>query len=102
MAPGCARAALAVSSVPQGTPAQCCLTSSAAACGFVFASFVGTDELIKEAGADAEGLVTTQVVPIYSVTDLKTVALAIVAPRRITCPIQSQISCVWKDSWMQW
>ena len=38
-------------------------------------SFVGTDELILEAGADADGLVITQVVPPYYLTDLKSVAL---------------------------
>jgi branched-chain amino acid transport system substrate-binding protein len=38
-------------------------------------SFVGTDELIQEVGADAEGAVITQVVPPYFLTDLKTVAL---------------------------
>jgi branched-chain amino acid transport system substrate-binding protein len=38
-------------------------------------SFVGTDELIREAGEDAEGVVITQVVPPYYLTDLKTVAL---------------------------
>jgi ABC-type branched-subunit amino acid transport system substrate-binding protein len=42
---------------------------------FVTVSFVGTDELIQEAGADAEGVVVTQVVPPYYLTDLKTVAL---------------------------
>ncbi len=42
---------------------------------FVTVSFVGTDELIQEAGADAEGMVITQVVPPYYLTDLKTVAL---------------------------
>jgi branched-chain amino acid transport system substrate-binding protein len=42
---------------------------------FVTVSFVGTDELIQEAGADAEGVVITQVVPPYYLTDLKTVAL---------------------------
>jgi branched-chain amino acid transport system substrate-binding protein len=42
---------------------------------FVTVSFVGTDELIQEAGADAEGMVVTQVVPPYYLTDLKTVAL---------------------------
>jgi hypothetical protein len=42
---------------------------------FVAVSFVGTDELIQEAGADAEGMVITQVVPPYYLTDLKTVAL---------------------------
>jgi branched-chain amino acid transport system substrate-binding protein len=41
----------------------------------VTASFVGTDELIEQAGADAEGMVITQVVPPYYLTDLKTVAL---------------------------
>jgi branched-chain amino acid transport system substrate-binding protein len=42
---------------------------------FLTVSFVGTDELIKEAGADAEGVVITQVVPPYYLTDFKGVAL---------------------------
>jgi branched-chain amino acid transport system substrate-binding protein len=42
---------------------------------FLTVSFVGTDELISEAGADADGTVITQVVPPYYLTDLKTVAL---------------------------
>jgi branched-chain amino acid transport system substrate-binding protein len=42
---------------------------------FLTVSFVGTDELIQEAGADAEGMVITQVVPPYYLTDLKSVAL---------------------------
>jgi ABC-type branched-subunit amino acid transport system substrate-binding protein len=42
---------------------------------FLTVSFVGTDELILEAGADSEGMVVTQVVPPYYQTDLKTVAL---------------------------
>ena len=42
---------------------------------FVTVSFVGTDDLIKLAGSDAEGMVITQVVPPYYLTDLKTVAL---------------------------
>ena len=42
---------------------------------FVTVSFVGTDELISEAGADAEGVVITQVVPPYYMTEEKTVAL---------------------------
>jgi ABC-type branched-subunit amino acid transport system substrate-binding protein len=42
---------------------------------FLTVSFVGTDELIQEAAADAEGMVITQVVPPYYLTDLKTVAL---------------------------
>jgi branched-chain amino acid transport system substrate-binding protein len=42
---------------------------------FLTVSFVGTDELILEAGNDAEGMVITQVVPPYYLTDLKTVAL---------------------------
>src|SRR5215471_15473049 len=41
---------------------------------FVTVSFVGTDDLIKLAGQDAEGMVITQVVPPYYLTDLKTVA----------------------------
>jgi ABC-type branched-subunit amino acid transport system substrate-binding protein len=42
---------------------------------FLTVSFVGTDELISQAGSDAEGMVITQVVPPYYLTDLKTVAL---------------------------
>lgn len=42
---------------------------------FLTVSFVGTDELILEAGDDAEGMVITQVVPPYYMTDLKGVAL---------------------------
>jgi branched-chain amino acid transport system substrate-binding protein len=42
---------------------------------FLTVSFVGTDDLIQAAGADAEGVVITQVVPPYYLTDLKTVAL---------------------------
>lgn len=42
---------------------------------FLTVSFVGTDELIQQAGEDAEGVVITQVVPPYYLTDLKTVAL---------------------------
>ena len=42
---------------------------------FLTVSFVGTDELITEAGDDAEGMVITQVVPPYYLTDLKGVAL---------------------------
>jgi branched-chain amino acid transport system substrate-binding protein len=42
---------------------------------FLTVSFVGTDELIREAGPDAEGMVITQVVPPYYLTDFKTVAL---------------------------
>jgi ABC-type branched-subunit amino acid transport system substrate-binding protein len=42
---------------------------------FLTVSFVGTDELILEAGPDAEGTVITQVVPPYYLTDFKTVAL---------------------------
>src|SRR5271169_3454085 len=42
---------------------------------FLTVSFVGTDELIQEAGQDAEGVVITQVVPPYYLTDFKTVAL---------------------------
>ena len=38
-------------------------------------SFVGTDDLIQEAGQDAEGIVVTQVVPPYYLTDYKGVAL---------------------------
>jgi branched-chain amino acid transport system substrate-binding protein len=42
---------------------------------FVTVSFVGVDELIEQAGQDAEGTVVTQVVPPYYLTDIKTVAL---------------------------
>jgi branched-chain amino acid transport system substrate-binding protein len=42
---------------------------------FLTVSFVGTDELITEAGPDAEGVVITQVVPPYYMTDFKSVAL---------------------------
>jgi branched-chain amino acid transport system substrate-binding protein len=42
---------------------------------FLTVSFVGTDELILEAGPDAEGVVITQVVPPYYLTDFKMVAL---------------------------
>ena len=42
---------------------------------FLTVSFVGTDELILDAGNDAEWTVITQVVPPYYLTDLKTVAL---------------------------
>ena len=42
---------------------------------FLTVSFVGTEELISEAGADADGMIVTQVVPPYYLTDLKTVAL---------------------------
>jgi branched-chain amino acid transport system substrate-binding protein len=42
---------------------------------FLTVSFVGTDELIQEAGENAEGMIITQVVPPYYLTDLKGVAL---------------------------
>ena len=42
---------------------------------FLTVSFVGTDDLIQEAGSDSEGMVVTQVVPPYYLTDYKTVAL---------------------------
>ena len=42
---------------------------------FLTVSFVGTDDLIQEAGADADGMVITQVVPPYYLTEYKTVAL---------------------------
>lgn len=42
---------------------------------FLTVSFVGTDDLIQEAGSDAEGVVVTQVVPPYYMTEYKTVAL---------------------------
>ena len=42
---------------------------------FLTVSFVGTDELVLQAGDDAEGMVITQVVPPYYLTDLKGVAM---------------------------
>jgi branched-chain amino acid transport system substrate-binding protein len=42
---------------------------------FSSVSFVGTDELITEAGNDAEGVVITQVVQPYYLTDFKAVTL---------------------------
>src|SRR5947208_14395405 len=42
---------------------------------FLTVSFVGTDDLIQEAGPDSDGMVITQVVPPYYLTDYKTVAL---------------------------
>src|SRR3984957_1420526 len=42
---------------------------------FLTVLFVGTGEVIEQAGADADGMVITQVVPPYYLTDLKTVAL---------------------------
>jgi branched-chain amino acid transport system substrate-binding protein len=42
---------------------------------FLTVSFVGTDELISEAGQDAESVVITQVVPPYYMTEQKSVAL---------------------------
>lgn len=41
---------------------------------FVTVSFVGTEEFIKEAGADAEGTIITQVVPPYDHVEYPTVA----------------------------
>jgi branched-chain amino acid transport system substrate-binding protein len=42
---------------------------------FLTVSFVGTDDLIVQAGEDAEGVVITQVVPPYSSTNLSAVAM---------------------------
>ena len=42
---------------------------------FLTVSFVGTEEFIKEAGADADDTIITQVVPPYDRTDYATVAL---------------------------
>jgi len=42
---------------------------------FSSVSFVGTDELISEAGEDAEGVVVTQVVQPYYLTDFKAVTM---------------------------
>jgi branched-chain amino acid transport system substrate-binding protein len=41
---------------------------------FLTVSFVGTDELISDAGAESEGMIVTQVVPPYYLTDLKAVS----------------------------
>jgi branched-chain amino acid transport system substrate-binding protein len=41
---------------------------------FLTVSFVGTEKFIKEAGADAEGTIITQVMPPYDRTDYPTVA----------------------------
>jgi branched-chain amino acid transport system substrate-binding protein len=42
---------------------------------FLTVSFVGTEEFIREAGADAEGTIITQVMPPYDRTEYPTVAL---------------------------
>ena len=42
---------------------------------FLTVSFVGTDDLITEAGTDSDGIVITQVVPPYYLTEFKTVAM---------------------------
>lgn len=42
---------------------------------FLTVSFVGTEEFIKEAGADADGTIITQVIPPYDRIDYPTVAL---------------------------
>ena len=42
---------------------------------FLTVSFVGTDDLIAEAGANSDGIVITQVVPPYYLTEFKTVAM---------------------------
>jgi len=42
---------------------------------FLTVSFVGTDDLIAEAGTDSDGIVITQVVPPYYLTEFKTVAM---------------------------
>ena len=42
---------------------------------FLTVSFVGTEEFIKEAGADADGTIITQVMPPYDRIDYPTVAL---------------------------
>lgn len=42
---------------------------------FLTVSFVGTEEFIKEAGSDAEGMIVTQVVPPYDRLDYPTVDL---------------------------
>ena len=42
---------------------------------FLTVSFVGTEEFIKEAGADADGTIITQVIPPYDRNDYPTVAL---------------------------
>jgi len=42
---------------------------------FLTVSFVGADDLIREAGSAAEGVIITQVMPPYTSVDLPTVAL---------------------------
>src|SRR5258708_4091446 len=42
---------------------------------FLTVSFVGTDDLIAEAGADSDGIVITQIVPPYYLTEFKAVPL---------------------------
>jgi branched-chain amino acid transport system substrate-binding protein len=42
---------------------------------FLTVSFVGTDDLIAQAGEDAEGVVITQVVPPYTATNLSAVSM---------------------------
>jgi ABC-type branched-subunit amino acid transport system substrate-binding protein len=42
---------------------------------FLSVSFIGTEEFIKEAGPDAEGMIITQVMPPYDRTDYATVVL---------------------------
>jgi ABC-type branched-subunit amino acid transport system substrate-binding protein len=62
---------------PYGPVAE--IVKSAHAAGwhpvFLTVSFVGTEEFVKLAGADAEGTIITQVVPPYERTDFPTVAL---------------------------
>jgi len=62
---------------PPNTVAPIVKQSHAKGCRplFLTVSFVGTDELITLASDDAEGIVITQVVPPYYLTELKTVAL---------------------------
>ena len=42
---------------------------------FLTVSFVGTEDLLRAAGQDAEGVVITQVVPPYDRTELHTIKL---------------------------
>src|SRR5690349_24311461 len=59
---------------PPNTVAPIVKQSHAKGCRplFLTVSFVGTDELITLASDDAEGIVITQVVPPYYLTELKT------------------------------
>jgi branched-chain amino acid transport system substrate-binding protein len=68
---------------------------------FLTVSFAGTDELIRMAGEDSDGLVITQVVPPYYLTDLKTVAVY----RRVLrqyAPAEQPSFVSLEGLWMRW